>query len=69
MTENQTADTVEALAEAVGTTPEGILAGRICSLIAQGAESGAAIPTTFLCAAKLIRDYGDERVKEFRSAH
>lgn len=71
MSKSETAGELNSFIKAtkLSLTPEGILAGQICNLIAEGARSEAAVSSTFLQAIALIRAYGDNRVKDFRNAH
>lgn len=54
--------------ELLRKTPEGVLAGEMALLVAEGADPAKAAQT-FLRAVYLIRQYGDRRVREARGAH
>ena len=58
-----------AAAAAIGKTPEGLLAGKIALLLTEGAFGQGREDATFIEAAALIREYGNERVREVRNAH
>jgi hypothetical protein len=50
-------------------TPEGNLAGKISQLLSLGAANPGLERPTFLRACALIREYGDQRVKDARNAN
>jgi hypothetical protein len=57
------------VAKIVGRTREGILVGKIANLVAEGSIHPDREADTFLRAVMLIREYGDERMKEMASVH